>query len=132
MAWNQNTGKWEAPQPPRKSSLTNAIAWDDGDGDGDFGMDDGILTADYCTPSRHRSLTAQPQARPRAITYAQYDPAFDVDLHPELDVPVPPPAKPERAPVPVPPPAPDPDAPIPAPWWPVRERQEARRDTTLG
>jgi hypothetical protein len=55
------------------------------------------MADDYCAPSRRTRLTAQPQAQPKPIVYAQYDARFGVDLHPELDVSVP--AEPEGIPV---------------------------------
>lgn len=101
MAYNAVTGRWEVPPP-------NTPHEDE-------------MAADYCTPHRHRSLTAQPQAQPKPIVYAQYDSRYDPDLHPELDAPVQPqPVK--TMPAPPPPPAqPVPAEPLGIPVdWPTR------------
>lgn len=83
MVYNQGTGKWEAPQP-RTPQPIDGYNWD---------YDDNFSGDDYCTPSRRTRLTAQPQAVPKPIVYAQYDSRYDVELHPELDAPAPQPAK---------------------------------------
>ena len=93
-AWNPETARWEAPQPRH--------------------VDSSRWANDSCTPSRHRSLTAQPQQQAKPIVYAQYDPAFDPDLHPQ-PVPV---TRPTPAPV-----VPD-LAPIAVPSWPTRQPVE--------
>jgi len=111
-AYNAATGRWDVPQP-RAPEPVEAMGWDDDDDEELYAE---FYGEDQCTPSRRTRLTAQPQAQPKPITYAQYDPAFDVYLHPELDVPAPPPAKPERAPVPVPKPVPAEPEGIPVEW----------------
>lgn len=89
------------------------MGWDDEDEDYEemYGV---------CTPSRYRSRTARQQISPRdrleeesarrTIAYAQYDPAFDPDLHPQpVSAAKPKPAKTVPAPQPVPQPMPSDD-----------------------
>ena len=103
-AYNADTGRWEVPQR-RIPQPVDQEDWDL------WGDDDDYSLA-YCTPSRYRSRTARQQISPRdrlneeaahrAIVYAQYDPAFDPDLHAQpVRAAKPKPAKTVPAPQPV-------------------------------
>lgn len=133
-AYNASTGRWEVPQPSTPQPV-DGEDWADWDED---------YSLAYCTPSRYRSRTARQQISPRdrldeeatrrAIVYAQYEPAFDPDLHP-LPAAKPKPAKSVQAPPVQPVPADDsadgelPPGLTPAAWLAMRHLVSVARKT---